>query len=367
MAQIRVENLSKAFQRLRRREGIDLHDRRGLFLCHAGAVGLRQDDDLAHDRRARAPERGADPARRRGRHLPTRRRARHRLRLPALCSLSAHERRRQHRLPPEMPGGRTRARSAGRSREAARLLRIDHLLSRRVSNLSGGDRQRVALGRAIVRRPKAFLMDEPLGALDAELRSLMCEELRDLHDRIGATTIYVTHDQLEAMSMADRIAVMNQGVRRADRHAAGDLRSAGEHVCRRFRRLAADELDPLRRETEAERPIGAAGRRKHRHPGGPRGERVGIACARRPARARVACRFGADPGPRFRNRIPRHDSDRHRRHRPRPDQGAIAVEPAGQARRDRRACLQVRIAAGVRPRRPAGRCRARSIKGERHV
>ena len=96
--------------------------------------------------------------------------------------------------------------------EAARLLRIEHLLSRRVSNLSGGDRQRVALGRAIVRRPKAFLMDEPLGALDAELRACMCEELRDLHDRIGATTVYVTHDQLEAMSMADRIAVMNHGV-----------------------------------------------------------------------------------------------------------------------------------------------------------
>jgi multiple sugar transport system ATP-binding protein len=96
--------------------------------------------------------------------------------------------------------------------EAARLLRIEHLLSRKVSNLSGGDRQRVALGRAIVRRPKAFLMDEPLGALDAELRRDMSEELRDLHDRIGATTVYVTHDQLEAMSMADRIAVMNHGV-----------------------------------------------------------------------------------------------------------------------------------------------------------
>ena len=96
--------------------------------------------------------------------------------------------------------------------EAARLLRIEHLLPRRVSNLSGGDRQRVALGRAIVRRPKAFLMDEPLGALDAELRHDMSEELRDLHDRIRATTVYVTHDQLEAMSMADRIAVMNHGV-----------------------------------------------------------------------------------------------------------------------------------------------------------
>jgi len=95
--------------------------------------------------------------------------------------------------------------------DTARLLRIEHLLSSKTSKLSGGDRQRVALGRAMVRRPKAFLMDEPLGALDAEFRQLMCRELRDLHDRISATTIYVTHDQLEAMSMADCIAVMNAG------------------------------------------------------------------------------------------------------------------------------------------------------------
>jgi len=95
--------------------------------------------------------------------------------------------------------------------ETARLLRIKHLLSSKTSKLSGGDRQRVALGRAMVRRPKAFLMDEPLGALDAEFRQLMCGELRELHDRIAATTVYVTHDQHEAMSMADRIAVMNAG------------------------------------------------------------------------------------------------------------------------------------------------------------
>lgn len=95
--------------------------------------------------------------------------------------------------------------------ETAKLLRIDHLLERRVGGLSGGDRQRVALGRAIVRRPKAFLMDEPLGALDSEFRRLMCGELRELHDRIDATTIYITHDQLEAMAMADRIAIMNEG------------------------------------------------------------------------------------------------------------------------------------------------------------
>jgi multiple sugar transport system ATP-binding protein len=95
--------------------------------------------------------------------------------------------------------------------ETAKLLRIDHLLDRRVGGLSGGDRQRVALGRAIVRRPKAFLMDEPLGALDSEFRHLMCSELRELHGRIDATTVYITHDQLEAMAMADRIAIMNQG------------------------------------------------------------------------------------------------------------------------------------------------------------
>src|SRR3954470_15463951 len=96
--------------------------------------------------------------------------------------------------------------------EAARILRISHLLDRPVSGLAGGDRQRVALGRAIVRKPKCFLMDEPLGALDTEMREAMIHELRALHDRLGATTVYVTHDQLEAMAMADRIAVMNNGV-----------------------------------------------------------------------------------------------------------------------------------------------------------
>jgi multiple sugar transport system ATP-binding protein len=93
--------------------------------------------------------------------------------------------------------------------EVAELLRIDHLLDRPVGGLSSGDRQRVALGRAIVRRAKAFLLDEPLGALDAEFRERMCKELRLLHNRVGATSVYVTHDQVEAMSMADRICVMN--------------------------------------------------------------------------------------------------------------------------------------------------------------
>jgi multiple sugar transport system ATP-binding protein len=104
------------------------------------------------------------------------------------------------------------AEAARRVVEVARILRISHLLDRPVSGLAGGDRQRVALGRAIVRKPKCFLMDEPLGALDTEMREAMIRELRALHDRLGATTVYVTHDQLEAMAMADMIAVMNNGV-----------------------------------------------------------------------------------------------------------------------------------------------------------
>lgn len=108
--------------------------------------------------------------------------------------------------------GLARSEIRRRVEETAQILRITDLLDKPVSGLSGGDRQRVALGRAIVRKPMAFLMDEPLGALDSEFRHVMCNELRALHNRLKATTVYVTHDQLEAMSMADTIAVMNQGV-----------------------------------------------------------------------------------------------------------------------------------------------------------
>lgn len=96
--------------------------------------------------------------------------------------------------------------------EVSEILGITDILDKPVGGLSGGDRQRVALGRAIVRNPKAFFMDEPLGALDAEFREHMSEELRALHDRMNATTVYVTHDQLEAMQMGDKIVVMNHGV-----------------------------------------------------------------------------------------------------------------------------------------------------------
>jgi len=108
--------------------------------------------------------------------------------------------------------GQSRATIDARVREVARAIGVEHLLGRRPSALSGGDMQRIAIGRALVRRPKAMLMDEPIGALDAKLRESMRTELKRLHLANGSTTIYVTHDQVEAMSLADRIAVMNEGV-----------------------------------------------------------------------------------------------------------------------------------------------------------
>jgi multiple sugar transport system ATP-binding protein len=99
-----------------------------------------------------------------------------------------------------------------RVREAARILQIEHLLDRKPRQLSGGQRQRVAIGRAIVRDPKVFLFDEPLSNLDAALRVQMRIEIAKLHHALDATMIYVTHDQVEAMTLADRIVVLNAGV-----------------------------------------------------------------------------------------------------------------------------------------------------------
>jgi len=100
---------------------------------------------------------------------------------------------------------------ARRVEDVARLLGLEQLLERRPSQLSGGQRQRVAMGRAIVREPKAFLMDEPLSNLDAKLRVGMRASLTQLHTRLGVTTVYVTHDQVEAMTLGQRVAVMREG------------------------------------------------------------------------------------------------------------------------------------------------------------
>ena len=137
--------------------------------------------------------------------------------------------------------GETRAEVERKVREVAASLRIEQLLGKRPSQLSGGDMQRVAIGRALVRRPKALLMDEPIGALDAKLREDMRAELKRLHIENGTTSVYVTHDQVEAMSLADRIAVMNDGVLQQVGSPSEVYLQPGQPVRRAVRRLAGDE------------------------------------------------------------------------------------------------------------------------------
>src|SRR5258706_2865380 len=108
--------------------------------------------------------------------------------------------------------GRPKLEIQARVDEAAKILGITELLNRKPKQLSGGQRQRVAVGRAIVRKPAAFLFDEPLSNLDAKLRVEMRVELNKLHQRLSTTMIYVTHDQVEAMTLGDRIVIMDQGL-----------------------------------------------------------------------------------------------------------------------------------------------------------
>ena len=126
--------------------------------------------------------------------------------------------------------------------DAAALLGLDPYLNRKPAALSGGQRQRVAMGRAIVREPAAFLMDEPLSNLDAKLRVSMRAALNQLHERLGTTTVYVTHDQVEAMTLGDPGVRAAGRAAAAGRHPPGAVRRAGQPVRGRVHRLPRDEL-----------------------------------------------------------------------------------------------------------------------------
>ena len=131
-----------------------------------------------------------------------------------------------------------------RVNEAAKILDLEQHLERKPANLSGGQRQRVAMGRAIVRSPKAFLMDEPLSNLDAKLRVQMRTEVARIQQRLGTTTVYVTHDQTEAMTLGRPRRGHARRHHPAGRAAEGALRAAREPVRGRVHRLAVDELRP---------------------------------------------------------------------------------------------------------------------------
>ena len=137
---------------------------------------------------------------------------------------------------------------------AARILNLTNYLERRPGQLSGGQRQRVAIGRAIVRNPAAFLFDEPLSNLDAALRGTMRLEISELHQQLGKTMIYVTHDQVEAMTMADKIVVLNAGNIEQVGSPLELYRTPKNLLRRRLHRLAEDEPRRGRRGGEATAP-----------------------------------------------------------------------------------------------------------------
>ena len=142
-----------------------------------------------------------------------------------------------------------------RVHEAAEILGIEEYLTRKPKQLSGGQRQRVALGRAIVRKPKVFLFDEPLSNLDAKMRVQMRAEISKLHIRLQATMIYVTHDQVEAMTMADRIVVMKDGLVQPGGRPPGPLRQAQEPLRGRLHRQPQHELHRRHADQAQQRPL----------------------------------------------------------------------------------------------------------------
>jgi multiple sugar transport system ATP-binding protein len=211
MAEVRVQNLHKAFADFTAVKDSTFTVRDGEFFCLLGPSGCGKTTTLRMIAGLELPTSGQIFL---GDEDVSFKRASHRdiAFVFQLFALYPHMSVRKNIAFPLISQGVPRAQVHAKVAEAARILRIEHLIDVPVSGLSSGDRQRVALGRAIVRHPLAFMMDEPLGALDSEFRELMCQELRALHDRLHATTVYVTHDQLEAMAMADTIAIMNQGV-----------------------------------------------------------------------------------------------------------------------------------------------------------
>jgi multiple sugar transport system ATP-binding protein len=211
MAEIRVENLHKAFADFVAVKDSTFTVKDGEFFCLLGPSGCGKTTTLRMIAGLELPTRGQIFL---GGEDVTWKRASQRdiAFVFQLFALYPHLNVRRNIAFPLVAQGMARKEIAQKVDEAARILQITRLLDHPVSALSAGDRQRVALGRAIVRQPLAFMMDEPLGALDSEFRELMCGELRALHDRLRATMVYVTHDQMEAMAMADTIAIMNGGV-----------------------------------------------------------------------------------------------------------------------------------------------------------
>ena len=211
MSAVELRDVVKAYGAVPVIHGVNLGVADGEFLVLVGPVGLRQVDAAPDGRRARGHLGRDGLDRRQGGQRPGAEGAEHRDGVPELRALPAHDGGREHGLLAAAAPACRATEMRAKVDRAAGILGLGELLDRYPAQLSGGQRQRVAMGRAIVRNPEVFLFDEPLSNLDAKLRVQMRTEIGELHQRLRTTTIYVTHDQVEAMTMADRIVVMNGG------------------------------------------------------------------------------------------------------------------------------------------------------------
>ena len=212
MTSVSVKDLALNFGTVEVLKTLNLDVGRGRVPRAARPVGLRQVHAAQLHRRPARRLRRPDLHQRQERHLGGAEGPRHRHGVPVLCALSADDGRGEPVLRPARSRACRRTRSTSASRAPPRSCRSSRCSSASPSQLSGGQRQRVAIGRALVRDVDVFLFDEPLSNLDAKLRSELRVEIKRLHQRLANTMIYVTHDQIEAMTLADRIAVMKGGV-----------------------------------------------------------------------------------------------------------------------------------------------------------
>ena len=230
MAQVKLNECPQKLRPGRCHQGRRHRHRRWRIRRLRRPFRLREIDAAQDDRRARGHHLRHHRDRRHGRQRRPAQGSRHRHGLSVLCHLPAHVGPRECRLRPDDQGRRARPRRTPRWRKRRASCRWNICSTAGPVQLSGGQRQRVAIGRAIVRDPSVFLFDEPLSNLDAALRLDMRMEIGKLHQNLKASMIYVTHDQIEAMTLADKIVVLKDGAGHAGRRADGSL-SSSRPIC----------------------------------------------------------------------------------------------------------------------------------------
>ncbi len=211
MASVTIQSVKKSFGETAVLHGVDIDIADGSFTVLVGPSGCGKSTLLAHDRRPRGDQLGRDPHRRPKRVNDVPPKERDIAMVFQNYALYPHMTVRQNLAFSLMLAKKDKATIDQKVGRAAEILALSALMERYPRQLSGGQRQRVAMGRAIVRDPQVFLYDEPLSNLDAKLRVAMRSELKELHQRLKTTSVYVTHDQIEAMTMGDRIVVMKDG------------------------------------------------------------------------------------------------------------------------------------------------------------